>query len=81
MDKVLSAPNGNMAHMPALLLNPKQVTKDRLLGPRITRTDIPIVLRNAVFGTENPKFTFARKTRQGLKRYYFSSDFENVRHR
>lgn len=78
MDKVLSAPNGNMAHTPALLLNPKQVTKDRLLGPRITRTDIPIVLRNAVFGTENPKFTFARKTRQGLKRYYFSSDFETT---
>ena len=78
MDKVFSAPNGNMAHMPALLLNPKQVTKDRLLGPRITQTDIPVVLRNAVFGTENPKFTFARKTRQGLKRYYFSSDFEKT---
>ena len=80
MDKILSAPNGNMSHIPTLLLNPEKVTKDRLLGPRIMLRDIPEKLREAVFGPENKtvKFAFARKTCRGLKRYYFTHDFEET---
>ena len=76
MFDVLGTPE--MSHVPGLTSIPKKITKDRLLGSRMKSEEITESLRQAVFEgtTSTSMLTFARTTRKGLKRYYFSSDFE-----